>query len=318
MFCSGDTTQCAKNIPASQTSLATKRPLNPTSPVVVLSSAPSVGICSNLTLDATASYGNGGRPYASILWNVFTASNSTAPARSDAAKVAALLNTHSLNYKGQISTPISILAQYLNPTSYTITLTLKNFLGLTSSAAVIVKVKTDKNLPLLSIIGPSYRTIVASSPLTILSVATLSSCASSAPASFAWTVKEGNRTAITDIKSVSLDPSIFAIPSYRLVVNNNYTITITASTNTSKVSASAIVYVAHGVVTAVIVGGTYRSAPVDRVLQLDASGSYDSDYPQTSVSMLSYQVQQYQYYRGDDDNHQHHTFRYSVATPHLH
>ena len=133
---------------------------------------------------------------------------------------------------------------------------------------------------------------MASSPLTILSVATLSSCASRAlPVAFVWAVKEGNSTANTDITSSSLDPSIFVVPSYELVVNTVYTITVTASANTSTVSASTIVYVAHGVVTAVIVGGTYRSAPVDKVLQLDASGSHDSDYPQTSTSMLTYQVQ---------------------------
>ena len=157
---------------------------------------------------------------------------------------------------------------------------------------MIVKVKTDKNLPLLSIIGPSYRTIVASSPLTILSVATLSSCATGAPAvAFVWSIENGG--VVTNMKSSSLDPSIFAIPSYSLVVNNVYTITVTASNHASSVSASTIVSVSYGVVTTAIVGGTYRSAPVNKVLQLDASGS-DDDYDQTSVSMLSYQVRQYQ------------------------
>ena len=131
---------------------------------------------------------------------------------------------------------------------------------------------------------------MASSPLTILSVATLTTCASGAIVTFAWTVKNENRTASTYIKSSSLDPSIFAIPAYSLVVDNNYIITVTASTHASTVSTSTIVYVAHGVVTAVIVGGTYRSAPVDKVLLLDASSSYDSDYPQSSGSTLSYQV----------------------------
>ena len=156
-------------------------------------------------------------------------------------------------------------------------------------------VNTDPNLPLLSRIStirPSYRTMVASSPLTILSAVTLSNCTPVATVNFTWTVKKNGNT-INDIKSSSLDPSIFAIPTYSLVVDNNYIITVTASTSTSTVNASTIVYVAHGVVTAVIVGGTYRSAPVDKVLLLDASGSYDSDYPQSSASMLSYQVQQY-------------------------
>ena len=135
---------------------------------------------------------------------------------------------------------------------------------------------------------------MASSPLTILSVATLSSCASRASVTFTWIVRSGNQTAPTSINSSSLDPSVFAIPSYGLVVDNVYTIMVTASTDMSTVSASTIVYVAHGVVTAVIVGGTHRSAPADKVLQLDASGSYDSDVIQSSTSRLSYQVQQRQ------------------------
>ena len=169
-------------------------------------------------------------------------------------------------------------------------LSLTNFLRLTSFSTVTITVITDSNLPLLSIIGPSYRTVVASSPLTILSAVTISKCVQPVDTvNFTWTIKNGN--ANTNINSLSSDPSIFAIPSYKLVVNNIYTITVTASTNTSTVNVSTIVYVAHGVVTAFIVGGTYRSAPVNSVLQLNASGSYDSDYPQTSVSMLSYQVQ---------------------------
>ena len=208
-----------------------------------------------------------------------------------AANITTHLNSYSSRY--QVSTPITVLAQNLTKASYTITLSLTNFLTIRSFAIVTITVITDPNLPLLNIIGPSYRTVVVSSPLKILSVATLSSCASRASVAFVWNVQEGNRTANTDIKSSSFDPSIFTIPAYRLMVNNVYTITVTASTRTSTVSVSTIVYVAHGVVTAVIVGGTNRSAPVNNVLQLDASGSYDTDYPQTPVSLLSYQVQQY-------------------------
>ena len=65
---------------------------------------------------------------------------------------------------------------------------------------------------------------------------------------------------------------------------------VTVSTDTSTISASIIVYVAHGVVTAVIVGGSYRSAPVDQELLIDASGSFDSDNIQGAASRLSYQV----------------------------
>ena len=55
-------------------------------------------------------------------------------------------------------------------------------------------------------------------------------------------------------------------------------------------SASTIVYVAHGVVTAAILGGYTRSVPLDQPLTLDASFSSDSDFPTSSVSALSYKV----------------------------
>ena len=291
-FCSSNAATCALNNRAPTADLSTLAPNNPTSPVVILKSPLSLGSCANLVLDATASYGNGGRPYTTVQWSVSAVAGSSFTASIDAANITTYLNSYSSRY--QVSTPITVLAQNLTKASYTITLILTNFLTLASFATVTVTVNTDPNIPLLSIIGPSYRTMVASSPLTILSVATLSICAPFAlPVVFVWMVKKGNSTANTKIKSSSLDPSIFAIPPYELVVDNVYTIELTASTPTSTVTASTIVYVAHGVVTAVIVGGTYRSAPVDKVLLLDASGSYDSDYRNSSLSTLSYQVQQY-------------------------
>ena len=290
-FCSSNAATCDLNNRAPTADLSTLAPNNPTSPVVVLNSPLSLGSCANLVLDATASYGNGGRPYAAVQWIVSAVAGSSSTASIDAVNIMTYLNSYSSRY--QVSTPITILAQNVTKASYTITLSLTNFLTLKSFATVTVTVNTDPNIPLLSIIGPSYRTIVASSPLKVLSVATLSTCASGAlPLAFEWTVRKGNRTAITNIKSSSLDPSILAIPSYGLVVNTVYTITVTASTGMSTVSASTIVYVAHGVVTAVIVGGTNRSAPVDKALQLDASGSYDSDFPPTITSTLTYQVKQ--------------------------
>ena len=301
-FCSSNAATCAFNNRAPTADLSTLAPNNPTSPVVVLNSPLSLGSCANLVLDATASYGNGGRLYTSVQWIVSAVAGSSSTASIDAANITTYLNSYSSRY--QVSTPITILAQNLTKAAYTITLSLTNFLTIKSFATVTVTVNTDPNIPLLSIIGPSYRTMVASSPLIILSVASLSSCASSAlPVVFVWTVKNGG--ASVNMKSSSLDPSIFAVPSYGLVVNNVYTVTVTASTGMSTVSASTTVYVAHGVVTAVIVGGTYRSAPVDKALQLDASGSYDTDFPQISASMLSFKVQKYRHQEeGVDVNQQ--------------
>ena len=285
-FCSDSASICASNHQAATATLSTLAPRNPTSPTVVLNTPPYLGSCSNLVLDGK----NGGRPYTSVQWSVSVSAGDSPTADSHASNITSFLNTESSRY--QVSQPITILAQDLTRVSYTISLSLTKFLGLKSFSIVAVGVIADPNLPLLSIIGPSYRTMIASSPLTILSAATLSSCASpGAKVTFAWTVTmNGIGTAI---KSLSLNPSIFALPAYGFVVDNNYVVTVTASTDTASASASTILYVAHGMVTAVILGGSYRTVPVDQLLQLDASHSSDSDFMLRSASMLSYQVPQY-------------------------
>ena len=64
-----------------------------------------------------------------------------------------------------------------------------------------------------------------------------------------------------------------------------------ATVDTSSITASVTVYIEHGSITAVILGGDTRSAPVDQVLVLDASNSIDADLSPTAVSTLSYQVE---------------------------
>ena len=287
-LCSASALSCAKNSAAPTASLSTLVPTNPSTPTVVLSSPTSLGSCANLVLDATGSYGNGGRLYSSVQWTV-SAKNGSLNVLIDVANMTTYLNTYSSTY--QVSTPVIIVAKYLQKASYTITLSLTNFFNRTSSASITVAITSDHNVPSLSIIGPSYTTMVASSPLTILSIAALSSCADSGlKVAFAWAVTIGSPPVSTTIKSSSLDQSQFFLAPYKLAVNMTYTMTVTASTGTSSVSASTIVYVAQGVVTAAIVGGYVRSVPVNEALQLDASISSDSDASPSSVSTLSYQV----------------------------
>jgi REJ domain len=71
-------------------------------------------------------------------------------------------------------------------------------------------------------------------------------------------------------------------------VDKTYTVTVTASAGTSSAAASVDVYVAHGPVSAAVVGGYTRSAPLDKPFVLDGSISYDADN-QTS-STLTYKV----------------------------
>jgi hypothetical protein len=149
-------------------------------------------------------------------------------------------------------------------------------------------VTSDPNLPILLIIGPSYKTIVASSSLTILSAATLSSCASkAATVVYSWAVQEEGLS--LSLASTSLDPTKFSLAPHALVAYMTYTVTVTASVGTtSSSSVSVTVFVTKGVVTAAVVGGYIRSASVDRVFTLDASISSDASVSPAVASTLTY------------------------------
>ena len=178
--------------------------------------------------------------------------------------------------------PRSTLAEGI----YKITLHLTNFLGLSSFKTVLISVTGERDLPILTILGASYRSQLASSPLAILSTAVLSSCSSSTSAiKFKWTVSEADR--IIPINSASRDPSRFLLAPYTLQADSTYTVTVSATVGTSSAVSSVTVYVNHGPVTAAIVGGYERSVPVDKSLLLDGTTSFDSD-DQTAI--LSYKV----------------------------
>ena len=286
-FCSGSVASCVLNRASPTAFLSTRTANNPSSPVALINCPLLLGSCTNLIIDATSSYGNGGRPYNSVEWAVSAVKNNNL--RIDVSNLQAYLTNSSSIY--QVSQPITIVPTYLTAGMYSFTLSLTNFFGLKAFTTVTVVVKTDPNLPTLSVLGASYRTTVASSPLTILSVANLSSCAAvGTKVAFVWSVAVGSPPFPTTINSSSLDPLKFSLVAYKLAVDSTYTITVTASTSASSVSVSTTVYVAHGVVTASIVGGSYRSTPVDKTLQLDASNSFDSDYSSRNSSNLLFKV----------------------------
>ena len=173
--------------------------------------------------------------------------------------------------------------------TYSITLTLRNYFGLSSSTTVNIDVTTDQTAPALNIIGATYQTMLASSYLSIHSAASLSGCASAtASLKYTWAVQLNG--VATDIKSISPDPTTFTLLPYSLAADQTYTVTLTASAGASSSSASVQLYVPHGDVTAAIAGGYTRSVPVDRAFVLDASVSRDADVPLTKPSNLLYRV----------------------------
>jgi REJ domain len=286
-YCTESVSFCFSNPTASSARVTTQAPSNPSRPTVVVSAPGTLGACSNLTLDATGSYGNGGRLYTTVVWTVTT--TSTGIAAMSAAAIQKYLNTESTSY--QVYQPITVDSSLLTRATYTITLALTNFLGLRSSEAVVITLSADRDLPSVSIIGPLFQNMPASQPLTILSAASLSACSSKdalAAVKYAWTVK--SKFVDLALKTTSLDPSKFTLPAYALAFDETYVITITASSSTSSSFASTTVYIASGAIIAAVVGGYTRSSPVNKDLVLDASISYDSNISPTAVSTLIYKV----------------------------
>ena len=173
------------------------------------------------------------------------------------------LNTFSQTY--QVNQPILLLRQWLAQTTYTITLSLTNFLGMTSVKTVIVVVGSDANLPHLSIQGPTYLNVQRSQILTIKSSAQFSACTSTRAISslqYSWSVQLSTSSSPDPtLYSTSNDPTKLLLPAYALQVGQTYVMTVTVvtlmvqdSSVPSSASASVTVFVAKGVVSAVITG----------------------------------------------------------------
>jgi REJ domain len=283
-FCAGSGPSCGLNPTAAAGQTKTLPPVNPLAPTVIVTTPNVLGACSDLSVDATESYGSGGRLYTSLSWNVSATSSDPSVAFVDTSAIQRHLNFRSAMH--QVRRPILVPRSTLSEGVYKITLHLTNFLGLSSFKTVQITVTGERDLPLLTILGASYRSQLASSSLTVLATAVLSSCSSSTSSiKFKWAVSESDQS--VDISSSSRDPSRFLLAPYTLQADKTYTVTVTATVGASSAVSSVNVYVGHGPVTAAIVGGYERSVPLDKPLFLDGSVSFDSD---NKTAILSHKV----------------------------
>jgi REJ domain len=293
-FCTRSAYPCSANPTAEQQTLKTSAPSNPLTPTVVVTAPSALGSCLNLTLDAAGSYGNGGRLYSSVKWSVTAAAFGSNAAPLNAVSLESYLNKVSDLY--QVQRPITVLRSSLASATYTITLTLTNYLGLKSSSAVDIDVIIDFTKPSVHLLGASYQTTLASSSLSLHSAASMSGCASTTALKYSWAVLLNGVS--TGFSSVSPDPTTFSLLPYSFTADQTYSVTLTASAGTSSSSATVSMYVPHGDVRAAVLGGDTRSVPIDSDLLLDASVSTDADVSPNAPSTLLYKVKFLRYCRG--------------------
>jgi hypothetical protein len=158
-------------------------PSNPLYPSIQLSIPTTVGLCMNVSVDASSSYGSGGRDWLHVVWTV-SAGNGT-----DVSAVQNALSLHT-----DISGPFVLDSSLLDFTTYTITLRLTNFLGMSSYASSdVTKVYINSTSsgtvmyqPTVSIISSMFRTTTPANSFTALASATLPKCASGESLTYSW------------------------------------------------------------------------------------------------------------------------------------
>jgi hypothetical protein len=277
---------CASYIAAASATVVVTAPPAPTVPTVVISAPSSIGGCNSLLLDLTGSVGAAGRSWDSISFEV-----STTPASTSAAD--RLLQFLSRNYT--LSPPLPVPSTVLaTGYTYSIKSTLCNFLKSCGTATKVVSVtQSVAPVPVVTIAGQPVRTMYRADPLSVVADAYTQSCTgskSSVGLQYSWTAIQLllGTTSYTNatVRSTSQNPTVFKLPAFTLSVGATYTLTVTALSTTSGQRSSAVVQlnVLQSDLVAVLKGGSTRYAIVGEVVTLDASSSYDKDYPQQALA----------------------------------
>jgi hypothetical protein len=273
---------CASYTLAAAAIMILAAPSTPTTPSVVVSAPSSIGGCNTLTVDLGGSAGAAGRPWDTVSFTV-----STTPVSISAAD--RLLQFLSRNYtlSPPLSVPSAVLAKGY---TYSIKVTLCNFLKACGSATKVVSVaESVAAVPMVNVAGQSARTVYRADPLSMVADAYIQSCSGSKSAAgllYYWTIFEllagASSFANSTLRSASQNPTVFKLPAYALSTGSVYLLSVKVLSLTSGLvsSASVTVTVQQSDLLAVLKGGSTRYAMVGEVVTLDASGSYDKDYPQ--------------------------------------
>jgi hypothetical protein len=255
-------------------------------PVVSMSTSTAVSSCDDIIIDVTGSFGDAGRGWQRVFWELKgdTPSNATA--------IAMHLNDKYMSTTGEPTIPSDLLL----PGHYSIALSLTNFLGRTSTSQVDVEVQEVAYTPKARIIGPNVLTFARGKGLNIFVEATLPQCASAVTErklTYEWRVYK-DIAYLEKFASTSVDARVFKLAPYSLDAGTRYTLmarvaTVAVPGQPSIATVSTVTLnVLRSGVTAVIYGGIERRVGMDVPLLLDASGSYDEDYPELGHEPLSF------------------------------
>jgi hypothetical protein len=268
-------TNCSANLLSPSMTVVVGTAGTAVSPTIILQGASSALDCSDYVLDASSSYGDGGRAWKNFSWTVTDGGPSMANLLTELAV--------SLN-KGDIYGPVSIPRSYLFPAVLTFTLTLTNFLGAVSTAyktVTVTQYEASKQVPVqLSIVGSTQLAVVVSAQTVIMANVSFFDCGEVGVMDYAWKMIDLVDQSVVYSGSSSPNPLRLSLPPYALQPLRTYSVTVVASSSsTEPTRASAVVMVTQGMVQAVVLGGYQRSVSVVQDFTLDGSQSRDFNVP---------------------------------------
>ena len=244
-------------------------------PSVVVSSPTSIDECADFPFDISNSIGNGGRDWGKISIEVIDSQTRNVNA------IQSFVNT-----AFSISLTNDVPAHFfLSGHNYTFNIILCSYIMVCGRGSHTIQViKSDLPTPAVVIFGSTLRTIYRSSPLSLNARAYIQNCAtnfSTEYIQYIWQVSNISSGESIELLSQSRDPSIFKLFPYTLVANSGYLISVTAYHSITQKSRaySVQVYVLTGTIVASIKGNAHRLEMVNTVFTIDASSSYDDDYP---------------------------------------
>jgi hypothetical protein len=256
----------------------------PIVPTVSLSAASSIGSCDDIVLDPTQSSGSAGRLWTRVSWSVTHSSLSS-------TQLLPLLTYLNTTYSSTNSL-VTIKNSELTPGTYTFTLSLTNFMDQTALVSVQVVMSAASFVAQTRIYGPSSVTMFRSSAFTLFSESTVPTCNVDSNTSSTTTLTTSWRLYLdgslqSGIQSTSVSTSSYRLPAYTLDAHTTYviqvlvaaTLTQGASTQSSTASATVVIVVGTQGMYAAIKGGFVRTVGISNSVPIDASSSYDLDYP---------------------------------------
>jgi hypothetical protein len=235
-------TDCSANYFAVQSFITVQSPYNPLTPAIVFKVPSKVSLKMNLVIDVSSTTGSGGRDWTSIYWFATSSSGDD----DINGQLAEYLNDQSISQR-------IVVPKFLLANTYTITLTVTNFLGVSDTETVLVTVADDPCIATVSIKAASSLTYSVDSDVTIVGGASLPNGGLDCPdatLSYGWSVAYADGTAV-GVTSTSVTPSKFFAARYSFTALYTYTITLTVST----VQSGAVVDSATGQVSLFVSAG---------------------------------------------------------------